>query len=72
MNNVGQAFNLFYENNILSYINSYKAEPAKLILLIIDIFLVLCLIYLFVRMVRGSRVIVGEMRLYWLPVREPG
>ena len=55
MENIGQAFNAFYENNILTYINMYRESPAKLILLIIDIALVLCLIYLFVRMVKGTR-----------------
>lgn len=55
MNNIGQAFNTFYQSNILAYINVYKESPAKLILLIIDIALVGCLIYLFVRMVKGTR-----------------
>ncbi len=55
MGNLSQAFNAFYENNILSYINMYKETPAKLILLIIDIALVCCLFYLFVRMVKGTR-----------------
>ena len=55
MNNIGQAFNTFYQSNILAYINVYKESPAKLIPLVIDIFLVVCLIYLFVRMVKGTR-----------------
>ncbi len=55
MNNIGQAFNKFYETNILTYINIYKESPFKLVSLIIDIALVLCLIYLFVRMVKGTR-----------------
>ena len=55
MSDIGQAFNSFYESNILTYINMYKESPAKLILLIIDIALVICLIYLFVRMVKGTR-----------------
>ena len=55
MGNIAQIFNTFYEKNILSFINIYKASPAKLISLIIDIALVILLIYLFVRMVKGTR-----------------
>ena len=55
MENISQAFNTFIQNNILVYFNMYKESPAKLIPLIIDIFLVVCLIYLFVRMVKGTR-----------------
>ena len=55
MENIGKAINAFYENNILAYINIYRQSPAKLISLIIDIALVLLLIYLFVRMVKGTR-----------------
>ena len=55
MNEIGQALNAFYENNILAYINMYKQSPSKLISLIIDIALVILLIYLFVRMVKGTR-----------------
>ena len=55
MNEIGQALNAFYENNILAYINMYKQSPSKLISLIIDIALVILLIYIFVRMVKGTR-----------------
>ena len=55
MNEIGQALNAFYENNILFYINMYKQSPSKLISLIIDIALVILLIYIFVRMVKGTR-----------------
>lgn len=55
MGNIGQIFNKFYENNILTYINMYQQYPIKLFSLIIDIFLVICLIYLFLRMVKGTR-----------------
>ena len=55
MNEIGQALNAFYENNILFYINMYKQSPSKLISLIIDIALVILLIYMFVRMVKGTR-----------------
>ena len=55
MGNIGQAFNAFIQNNIVAYFNMYKESPAKLIPLVIDTFLVVCLIYLFVRMVKGTR-----------------
>ena len=55
MNDIGSIFHKFYENNILTYIDMYREYPVKLIPLIIDIFLVLCLIYLFIRMVKGTR-----------------
>ncbi len=55
MNNIGEIFDTFYKNNILTYINMYRQHPVKLISLILDIFLVLCLIYFFVRMVKGTR-----------------
>ena len=55
MEKLGSIFNTFYEDNILTYINMYQEHPIKLISLIIDIFLVICLIYLFVRMVKGTR-----------------
>lgn len=55
MGNIGQAFNAFIQNNIVAYFNMYKESPAKLIPLVIDIFLVVCLIFLFVRMVKGTR-----------------
>ncbi len=55
MNNLGLFFQSFYEHNILAYINMYKESPIKLASLIVDIFLVMCLIYLFLRMVKGTR-----------------
>jgi len=55
MNDIGQAINAFYQNNIVANINMYRQSPAKLISLIIDIALVFLLIYLFVRMVKGTR-----------------
>ena len=55
MNDIGKAINAFYENNILNFINIYRQSPAKLISLIIDIALVFLLIYLFLRMVKGTR-----------------
>ena len=55
MENLGKIFESFYEKNILAFINVYKQSPIKLIPLLIDLFLVGCLIYLFVRMVKNTR-----------------
>ena len=55
MNDISKAINAFYENNIIRFINIYKQSPAKLISLIIDIALVFLLIYMFLRMVKGTR-----------------
>ena len=55
MENISTMFNKFYETNILSYIHLYQAEPIRLITLIIDLALVVCLIYLFVKLMKGSR-----------------
>lgn len=55
MDNIGQILNTFYQKNILAYINIYRESPIKLISLIIDIALVLCLVYLFLKMVKGTR-----------------
>ncbi|MCI9063450.1 MAG: TIGR00159 family protein [Clostridia bacterium] len=55
MQNIGMVFNKFYENNILTYIRMYQEYPVKLIALIVDIAAVICLIYIFVRLVKGSR-----------------
>ena len=55
MDDISKAINAFYENNIIRFINIYKQSPAKLISLIIDIALVFLLIYLFLRMVKGTR-----------------
>ena len=40
---------------ILAYIKMYQQYPIKLIALIVDLALVICLIYLFIRLVKGSR-----------------
>ena len=55
MGNIGMFFNKAYENNILSNIQMYQQQPVKLIALIIDLALVICLIYAFIRLVKGSR-----------------
>ena len=53
MGKISQVLNTFFENN--AFINIYRQSPVKLISLIIDIALVILLVYLFVRMVRGTR-----------------
>ena len=55
MEKISTLFSKFYENNILTYIQMYQEEPIKLLTLIIDIALVVCLIYLFVKLMKGSR-----------------
>ncbi len=55
MEKLGSIFKTFYENNILIYIHQYQEDPVKLVSLIIDISLVVCLIYLFFKMVKGTR-----------------
>ena len=53
MGKISQVLNTFFENN--AFINIYRQSPVKLISLIIDISLVILLVYLFVRMVKGTR-----------------
>ena len=55
MENIGTFFKTFFDENILTYIRIYQENPIRLIGLMIDIALVICLIYLFVRLVKGSR-----------------
>lgn len=55
MENIGLIFNSFYERKILTYIQMYQQYPIKLVSLLIDIGLVLCLIYFFLKIVKGTR-----------------
>ena len=55
MNNFGINFQTFYNQNILTYIQTLQTSPLKMIALIIDIAIVMFLLYSFVRVVRGSR-----------------
>ncbi len=55
MDNIGNMFNSFYENNILSYIRVWQEQPFKLVTLIIDITLVIFLAYELLRIVKDSR-----------------
>ena len=55
MEKIGTIFSKFYENNILAYIKMYQQYPVKLIALIVDLALVICLIYIIVKLLKGSR-----------------
>ena len=55
MGNIMNIFNNFYEQNILSYINSLQQYPIKLVTLIIDIIIVIFIAYELIRIVKDSR-----------------
>ena len=55
MSNIGEMFNNFYDQNILSYIRLWQEYPIKLITLIIDIAIVIFLAYQLLRIVKDSR-----------------
>ena len=55
MLNIGEIMHTFYEQNILSYIQSLQEYPIKLVSLIIDISIVLLLAYELIKIVKGSR-----------------
>ena len=55
INNVGIAFETFYNENILGYFKSLQESPFKMISCIIDIIIVIFLLYYAIKMVRGSR-----------------
>ena len=55
MLNLGEIVHTFYEQNILSYIQSLQEYPIKLVSLIIDITIVLLLAYELIKIVKGSR-----------------
>lgn len=55
MSNIGNAINLFYEQNILAYIQSLQEYPIKLVSLVIDIGIVIFLAYELLKIVKGSR-----------------
>ena len=52
---IGDVMHTFYEQNILSYIQSLQQYPIKLVSLIIDIAIVLFLAYELIKIVKGSR-----------------
>ena len=53
--NLGMNWEIFYRDNILTYIKSLQGNPLELITLIIDLAIVIFLVYCFFRIVRGSR-----------------
>ena len=55
MNNIGNMFNNFYDQNILSYIRLWQQYPIKLVTLILDIGIVVFLAYQLLRIVKDSR-----------------
>ena len=55
MNNIGDMFNNFYDQNILSVIRLWQEYPIKLVTLILDIAIVIFLAYELLRIVKDSR-----------------
>ena len=53
--NLGMNWESFYTENIMAYIKSLQTNPFELITLIIDVTLVAFLLYIFFRLVKGSR-----------------
>ena len=53
--NLGMNWESFYKDNILTYIKSLQENPFELITLILDIAIVIFLVYLFFKTVKGSR-----------------
>ncbi len=55
LENFGQVFTNFYENNILNYLELLYKYPIKLVILIIDISLVIFLITKLLKIVKDTR-----------------
>ena len=55
VNNVGNVFEKFYNENIVEYFKTLQESPLKMITFIIDITIVIFLLYYAIKMVRGSR-----------------
>ena len=53
--NLGMNWEDFYRDNILTYIKSLQENPFELITLILDIAIVIFLVYMFFKAVKGSR-----------------
>ena len=53
--NIGKIFSSFYEQNILSYIQTLQQYPVKLISLILDISIVIFLAYSLIKITKSSR-----------------
>lgn len=54
--NLFETLNVFFEQNIVQYINSLYLYPLKLVSLIIDLTVVIYLVYKFIKATRNSRV----------------
>lgn len=55
MNNIGNLFENFYNENIVQYFKTLQESPLKMICFIVDITIVLLLLYYAIKLVRGSR-----------------
>ena len=53
--NIGKIFTNFYEQNILTYIQTFQQYPVKLISLILDIAIVIFLAYSIIKITKSSR-----------------
>ncbi|MBQ9657803.1 MAG: diadenylate cyclase CdaA [Clostridia bacterium] len=53
--NIGEILNNFFEQNILTYIQTLQAYPVKLISVILDLAIVIFLAYHLVKIAKGSR-----------------
>lgn len=58
MRSILESINLFYETNIVSYFNTLMQYPIKIVALLIDLFIVGYLIFMLVKMVKGTRAVV--------------
>lgn len=55
LNNAGNIFEKFYNENIVEYFKTLQESPLKMFTFIIDITIVFFLLYYAIKMVRGSR-----------------
>lgn len=53
--NIGNILNNFYEQNILSYLETFKQYPVKLISVILDLAIVIFLFYSLIKITKNSR-----------------
>lgn len=54
-NDIGMAWEIFYNDKILGYFKTFQESPFRLITFILDIAIVILLLYGFFRIVKGSR-----------------
>ena len=55
LENLGKIFTNFYENNILTYLETLYQYPIKLVLLVIDVTLVVFLVMKILKIVKDTR-----------------